>query len=79
MGSDDGRPYCARWRESIRTGLERGGHRGASIRHGRHRLANSTLASLQRGLVLTQAWRDPQQLRRALDGALRLIELYRTA
>ena len=36
-------------------------------------LAASTLASLQGGLVLTQARRDPLPLRRALDGALALI------
>jgi TetR/AcrR family transcriptional regulator, transcriptional repressor for nem operon len=41
-------------------------------------LAASTLASLQGGLVLTQARRDPQALRRALDGALALIATYRT-
>ena len=41
-------------------------------------LAASTLASLQGGLVLTQARRDPRALRRALDGALALIGTYRT-
>lgn len=41
------------------------------------RLAVSTLASLQGGLVLTQARRDPQALRAALDGALVLIGTYR--
>jgi TetR/AcrR family transcriptional repressor of nem operon len=40
-------------------------------------LAASTLASLQGGLMLTQARRDPQALRRALDGALALISTYR--
>ena len=40
-------------------------------------LAASTLASLQGGLILTQARRDPQALRQALDGALALIETYR--
>jgi len=40
-------------------------------------LAASTLASLQGGLILTQARRDPQALRRALDGALALIGTYR--
>jgi AcrR family transcriptional regulator len=40
-------------------------------------LATSTLASLQGGLTLTQARRDPQALRRALDGALALIATYR--
>jgi AcrR family transcriptional regulator len=41
-------------------------------------LAASTLASLQGGLMLTQARRDPQSLRRALDGALALIGTYRS-
>lgn len=40
-------------------------------------LLTSTLASLEGGLVLTQARRNPQVLRRALDGALALIATYR--
>jgi len=40
-------------------------------------LASSTLASVQGGLVLTQAHRDPRALRRALDGALALISSFR--
>jgi TetR/AcrR family transcriptional repressor of nem operon len=40
-------------------------------------LASSTLASVQGGLVLSQARRDPLALRRALDGALELIASYR--
>jgi TetR/AcrR family transcriptional repressor of nem operon len=40
-------------------------------------LAASTLASLQGGLILTQARRDPRALRQALDGALALIGTYR--
>jgi hypothetical protein len=39
-------------------------------------LAASTLASLQGGLILTQARRDPHLLRQALDGALALIRTY---
>ena len=39
----------------------------------------STLASLQGGLVLSQARRDPRALRRALDGALALIGDYRSS
>lgn len=42
-------------------------------------LATCTLASLQGGLMLTQARRDPRALRRALDGALTLIATYRPA
>lgn len=34
------------------------------------RLATATMASLQGGLLLTQARRDPDQLRAALDGAM---------
>jgi hypothetical protein len=41
-------------------------------------LATSTLASLQGGLILTQAHRDPRALRRALDGALALIATFRS-
>jgi len=41
-------------------------------------LASSTLASVQGGLVLAQARRDPLALRRALDGALALIASYRS-
>jgi len=40
-------------------------------------LAASTLASLQGGLILTQAHRDPRALRRSLDGALALIAIFR--
>jgi TetR/AcrR family transcriptional repressor of nem operon len=32
-------------------------------------LADITMAAIQGGLLLTQVRRDPQQLRRALDGA----------
>lgn len=42
-------------------------------------LAMSTLASLQGGLVLSQARRDPEALRRALEGALALIATHRPA
>ena len=69
-----------RWEASIRNGLV------AMIETGELRpnadadwLATSTLASLQGGLILTQARRDPRALRRALDGALALIASYRSA
>ena len=42
-------------------------------------VAASTLASVQGGLMLTQARRDPRALRRALAGALALINSYRQA
>ena len=67
-----------RWETSIGAGLD------AMVASGELRpdtdvawLALSTLASVQGGLVLTQARRDPQALRRALDGALALIATYR--
>ena len=41
-------------------------------------LAVSTAPSLQGGLILTQACRDPRRLRQALNGALVLIATYRT-
>jgi hypothetical protein len=69
-----------RWEDHIRDGL------AAMVAGGELRpesdvawLAASTLASLQGGLVLSQARRDPQALRRALDGALALIASHRTA
>lgn len=68
-----------RWEASIREGLR------AMVESGELRsdtdvawLALSTLASLQGGLVLTQARRDPRALRQALDGALALIASYRS-
>jgi TetR/AcrR family transcriptional repressor of nem operon len=67
-----------RWEASIRAGL------AAMAASGELRpdtdaewLASSTLASVQGGLVLSQARRDPLALRRALDGALALIGSYR--
>jgi TetR/AcrR family transcriptional regulator, transcriptional repressor for nem operon len=67
-----------RWEADIRGGL------AAMVESGELQpdadvawLASSTLASVQGGLVLTQARRDPLALRRALDGALALIASYR--
>jgi AcrR family transcriptional regulator len=67
-----------RWEAEIRAGLVR------MVDVGELRpstdvtwLASTTLASLQGGLILTQAHRDPQALRRALDGALALIATFR--
>ena len=67
-----------RWEFEIRRGLD------AMVRADELRpdtdvdwLAASTLASLQGGLVLTQARRDPRALRGALDGALALIGTFR--
>jgi TetR/AcrR family transcriptional regulator, transcriptional repressor for nem operon len=67
-----------RWEANIRFGL------AGMVESGELRsdtdvgwLASSTLASVQGGLVLSQARRDPLVLRRALDGALALIGIYR--
>jgi TetR/AcrR family transcriptional regulator, transcriptional repressor for nem operon len=67
-----------RWEAAIRAGL------AAMVESGELRpdadaawLASSTLASLQGGLLLSQARRDPLALRRALDGALALLASYR--
>jgi AcrR family transcriptional regulator len=67
-----------RWEADIRAGLE------IMVNSGELRpeadvawLATSTLASVQGGLVLSQARRDPLALRRALDGSLALIASYR--
>jgi TetR/AcrR family transcriptional regulator, transcriptional repressor for nem operon len=67
-----------RWEAHIRAGL------AAMVSSGQLQpdtdvdwLAASTLATLQGGLMLTQARRDPQTLRRALEGALVLIGTYR--
>ena len=69
-----------RWETDIRAGL------AAMVTSGELQpgantdwLAASTLASLQGGLILCQARRDPDALRRALDGALALIGAYRGA
>jgi TetR/AcrR family transcriptional repressor of nem operon len=79
---DDTRTVLAsgfdRWEAHIRAGL------AGMVRFGELRpdtdvdwLAACTLASLQGGLMLTQARRDPRVLRHALDGALALISTYR--
>lgn len=66
-----------RWEASIREGL------AAMVASGELRadadpewLAASTLASVQGGLVLSQARRDARPMRQAVDGALRLIATY---
>jgi TetR/AcrR family transcriptional regulator, transcriptional repressor for nem operon len=68
-----------RWEADIRQGL------AAMVASGELRddadpdwLAASTLATLQGGLLLSQARRDPRPLRQALDGAIALIAAYRT-
>ena len=59
-----------RWEQPLVAGLTRMHARGelrpdASVQT----LADITMAAIQGGLLLTQVRRDPQQLRRALDGA----------
>lgn len=68
-----------RWEASIRAGLA-AMVEGGELRPGTDVawLASSTLASLQGGLVLSQARRHPQPLRRALDGAIALIASHRS-
>ena len=67
-----------RWEAAIRAGLA-AMHESGELRPDVDIdwLASSTLASVQGGLVLSQARRDPLALRRALDGALALIASYR--
>lgn len=68
-----------RWESAIRAGLA-AMVEGGVLRPGTDVawLASSTLASLQGGLVLSQARRDPEPLRRALDGAIALIASHRS-
>jgi TetR/AcrR family transcriptional regulator, transcriptional repressor for nem operon len=63
-----------RWETAIREGLERMAARG-ELHTGADPgvLAQNTLAAVQGGLLLTQVRRDPNQLRTALNGALRAI------
>jgi TetR/AcrR family transcriptional repressor of nem operon len=63
-----------RWEGSLRAGLETMADRGelaAAVDPAV--LASQTLALIQGGLLLTQLYRDPEQIRRASDGALALI------
>jgi AcrR family transcriptional regulator len=59
-----------RWEAPLRRGLEAMRAAG-KLRRGANpaQLANATLAAIEGGLVLTQARRDPRQLRVALDAA----------
>ncbi|MGI8752917.1 MAG: TetR/AcrR family transcriptional regulator [Acidimicrobiales bacterium] len=67
-----------RWEAALRAGLEEMRHGGLLAADSDPAwLATVVLAGVQGGLVLTQARRDPDQLRRALDGALALLEAHR--
>jgi AcrR family transcriptional regulator len=59
-----------RWEEPLVAGLTRM-QEGGRLRGDANveSLADVTMAAIQGGLLLTQVRRDPQQLRRALDGA----------
>jgi TetR/AcrR family transcriptional repressor of nem operon len=63
-----------RWERPLREALVRMRERG-ELRADTdvEELADVTMAAIQGGLLLTQVRRDPQQLRRALDGARRLL------
>lgn len=67
-----------RWEEPLRRGLARMRARGR-LRPDADpaRLATATLAAIQGGLLLTQARRDPRQLRIALDEALAHLRSFR--
>jgi TetR/AcrR family transcriptional regulator, transcriptional repressor for nem operon len=69
-----------RWEEGLRTGLEAMAERG-ELRSDADPalLATQTLAALQGGLLLTQARRDPGQLRAAADGVVALIRAQMSA
>ena len=63
-----------RWETAIRQGLERMAARG-ELHPGADpgALAQNTLAAVQGGLLLTQLRRDPNQLRSAVNGAIKAI------
>jgi TetR/AcrR family transcriptional repressor of nem operon len=64
----------ARWERSLSGGLQSMAQRGELAPDvDPEALASQTLALIQGGLLLTQVHRDPQQIRRAGDGALALI------
>lgn len=67
-----------RWETAIRSGLATQQDAG-ELRDDADvaRLATCVLASLQGGLVLAQARRDPAALKAALDGALALVDSHR--
>ena len=63
-----------RWEESIRDALARMQQTGALTAEADPAvLATAVLAALQGGLLLTQVHRDPERLRRALDGARSML------
>ena len=68
-----------RWQAAIRDGLRQMADRD-ELRDDADPdlLAQRTLAAVQGGLLLTQVRRDPNELRRALDGAIDAIRAART-
>lgn len=67
----------ARWHAHLAEGLRELQLEGKLSRSADpERLATTTLAIIQGGLVLTQTTRDPQQLATALDGAYAFLRTY---
>lgn len=69
-----------RWETAIREGLEQMAVRG-ELHPGADAgaLAQNTLAAVQGGLLLTQVRRDPNQLRSAVNGAIKAVLAERAA
>jgi len=69
-----------RWETAIREGLEQMAVRG-ELHPGADpgALAQNTLAAVQGGLILTQVRRDPNQLRSAVNGAIKAVLAARAA
>jgi TetR/AcrR family transcriptional repressor of nem operon len=69
-----------RWETAIREGLEQMAVRG-ELHPGADpgALAQNTLAAVQGGLLLTQVRRDPNQLRSAVNGAIKAVLAARAA
>jgi TetR/AcrR family transcriptional repressor of nem operon len=70
----------AHWQEPLRDGLRSMRARGKLVRSADpDKLATATMASIQGGLLLTQARRDPHQLAIALDAAYAHLRYERPA
>src|SRR3954469_2048616 len=77
LARQEGADGFARWEAPLREGLEHMRAAGKLRRSaGPARLATATLAAIQGGLVLTQARRDPGQLRIALDAAYAYLRTF---
>src|SRR5579862_2777330 len=70
----------ARWQEPLREGLDLMQARGKLVHSADpDKLATATMASIQGGLLLTQARRDPGQLAIALDAAYAYLRAHATS